>query len=63
MHLYIAGICGAFMAGLARLALAQGERVRGCDRVMYPPMSSQLDELGISVDSGFSADHLSGRAA
>ena len=59
MHLYIAGICGSFMAGLARLALAQGERVRGCDRVMYPPMSSQLDELGISVDSGFSADHLS----
>ena len=60
MHLYIAGIGGTFMAGLARLAVAQGERVCGCDHAVYPPMSSQLDELGVSVDPGFSADYLSG---
>ena len=58
MHLYIAGIGGAFMAGLARLALAKGWQVRGCDHAMYPPMSLQLDQLGVSVDEGFSADHL-----
>ena len=46
------------MAGVARLAVAQGQQVRGCDDAIYPPMSTQLKNLGIEIDLGYSADHL-----
>ena len=35
------------MAGLAGLALEKGHKVTGQDKVYYPPMSDQLDQLGI----------------
>lgn len=50
MKIYIAGACGAFMAGLARLAVEAGHSVRGCDAKCYPPMSEQLAELGVALD-------------
>lgn len=49
MHIHILGICGTFMGGVARLAVAAGHRVTGSDRDVYPPMSDQLAELGIEV--------------
>ena len=36
------------MAGLAGLALEKGHKVTGQDKAYYPPMSDQLDQLGIS---------------
>ena len=59
MHLHIIGICGTFMGGIAALARASGHRVTGSDRNVYPPMSTQLAELGIDVIEGYSADQLS----
>ncbi len=50
MNLYIVGICGTFMAGLAKLAEQLGYQVRGCDRQCLPPMSTQLAAMGIVVD-------------
>ena len=56
MHLHILGICGTFMGGLALIARAAGHRVTGCDTGVYPPMSTQLEEQGITLVEGFGAD-------
>ena len=49
MHIHILGICGTFMGGLAALAREAGHRVTGCDAGVYPPMSDQLEALGIDL--------------
>jgi UDP-N-acetylmuramate: L-alanyl-gamma-D-glutamyl-meso-diaminopimelate ligase len=58
MHVHILGICGTFMGGIAALARAAGFRVSGSDRNVYPPMSTQLEALGIAVTEGFEAAQL-----
>jgi UDP-N-acetylmuramate: L-alanyl-gamma-D-glutamyl-meso-diaminopimelate ligase len=58
MHVHILGIGGTFMGGVAAIARAAGWRVTGCDRDMYPPMSTQLEALGIEVTAGFGAEQL-----
>ena len=58
MHVFIAGICGTFMAGLALLAREKGFRVSGCDANVYPPMSDQLRAAGIEVLQGYDPAHL-----
>jgi len=55
MHIHILGICGTFMGGLAALAREAGHRVTGCDANVYPPMSEQLQALGIELTEGFGA--------
>lgn len=46
------------MGGVAALARAAGHRVTGCDGNVYPPMSTQLKDLGIDIHEGFDADQL-----
>ncbi len=46
------------MGGVAALARAAGHEVTGCDRNVYPPMSTQLKQLGIDVHEGFDAAQL-----
>jgi UDP-N-acetylmuramate: L-alanyl-gamma-D-glutamyl-meso-diaminopimelate ligase len=58
MHIHILGICGTFMAGIARLARELGMTVTGSDAHAYPPMSEQLAALGIDVMSGYEPAHL-----
>ncbi len=58
MHIHILGICGTFMGGVAALARAAGHKVSGCDGNVYPPMSTQLRELGIEIHEGFDAAQL-----
>jgi len=53
MHIHILGICGTFMAGIAALAKAQGHKVTGCDQNIYPPMSTQLEQLDIKITEGY----------
>ena len=60
MHVFIAGICGTFMAGVALLAREKGFRVSGCDANVYPPMSDQLRAAGIEVLQGYDPAHVSG---
>jgi len=48
-HLHILGICGTFMGGLARIATELGFRVSGSDANTYPPMSTQLEQLGVQL--------------
>ncbi|HSG58467.1 MAG TPA: UDP-N-acetylmuramate:L-alanyl-gamma-D-glutamyl-meso-diaminopimelate ligase [Woeseiaceae bacterium] len=58
MHIHVLGICGTFMGGIAALARAAGVRVSGCDGNVYPPMSTQLQDLGIDIHEGFDAAQL-----
>jgi UDP-N-acetylmuramate: L-alanyl-gamma-D-glutamyl-meso-diaminopimelate ligase len=58
MHIHILGICGTFMGGLAALAREAGHRVTGCDAGVYPPMSDQLQALGIDLIEGFGLEQL-----
>lgn len=58
MRIHILGICGTFMGGIAALARAAGHQVSGADANVYPPMSTQLESLGIPLLEGWSAEHL-----
>ena len=53
MHIHILGICGTFMGGIAAIAKALGHTVTGADANVYPPMSSQLEQLGIELTQGW----------
>ncbi len=57
-HIHILGICGTFMGGIAAIAQAAGFRVTGCDANVYPPMSDQLEKLGIGLTEGFAEDQV-----
>ena len=58
MHVHILGICGTFMGGIAALARAAGHRVTGSDQNVYPPMSDQLEALGIELIQGYDPKQL-----
>jgi UDP-N-acetylmuramate: L-alanyl-gamma-D-glutamyl-meso-diaminopimelate ligase len=59
MKLHILGICGTFMGGVAALAREQGHAVDGSDQNVYPPMSTQLEQLGITLTQVYRADAIS----
>ncbi|WP_130619292.1 UDP-N-acetylmuramate:L-alanyl-gamma-D-glutamyl-meso-diaminopimelate ligase [Dyella amyloliquefaciens] len=58
MRLHILGICGTFMGGVAALARELGLTVEGSDANVYPPMSTQLESLGIRLMDGYKAEYL-----
>jgi UDP-N-acetylmuramate: L-alanyl-gamma-D-glutamyl-meso-diaminopimelate ligase len=58
MRIHILGICGTFMGGIAALAKALGHEVEGSDADVYPPMSTQLEALGIGLFQGYRPEHL-----
>jgi UDP-N-acetylmuramate: L-alanyl-gamma-D-glutamyl-meso-diaminopimelate ligase len=58
MHVHILGIAGTFMGGVASIAKAAGYRVTGADLNVYPPMSTQLEALGIEFFQGYGAEQL-----
>jgi UDP-N-acetylmuramate: L-alanyl-gamma-D-glutamyl-meso-diaminopimelate ligase len=55
MRVHILGICGTFMGGIAAIAKEAGHDVSGADQNVYPPMSTQLSELGIRLVEGYDA--------
>jgi len=58
MHIHILGICGTFMGGIALLARQSGHQVSGSDLNVYPPMSTQLEEQGITLMEGYDPAHI-----
>src|SRR5438093_13303912 len=58
MHYHLIGSCGTAMASLAGMLQARGAVVTGSDENVYPPMSTMLASLGISVWQGYKANHL-----
>ena len=58
MHYHLIGICGTAMASLAGMLQARGHHVTGSDQNVYPPMSTILQQLGITVAEGFKRENL-----
>ncbi len=59
MKLHILGIAGTFMGGVAALARELGHEVEGSDQDIYPPMSTQLERLGIALRQGYAPANIS----
>ncbi len=57
-HIHIMGICGTGMAALAGMLQQSGFTVTGSDSHVYPPMSDFLENIGISVCSGYGPKNL-----
>jgi UDP-N-acetylmuramate: L-alanyl-gamma-D-glutamyl-meso-diaminopimelate ligase len=57
MHYHLIGICGTAMASLAGMLQARGHKVTGSDQNVYPPMSTQLEALGIGIMQGYKAEN------
>ena len=47
------------MGGVAALARESGVDVEGSDQAVYPPMSTQLERLGIELRQGYDPRHIS----
>src|SRR3954471_21280762 len=59
LHYHLIGIGGTAMASLAGLLKAAGHTVTGSDQNVYPPMSTGLQEMGISYNQGYRPENLS----
>lgn len=59
MKIHILGIAGTFMGGVAALARELGHEVEGSDQAIYPPMSTQLEKLGIALAQGYQPQNIS----
>ena len=59
-HYHLIGICGTAMASLAGMLVEQGHEVSGSDENVYPPMSVELQRLGIPVREGYRPENLVG---
>jgi UDP-N-acetylmuramate: L-alanyl-gamma-D-glutamyl-meso-diaminopimelate ligase len=57
-RVYLIGICGTAMASLAGMLQQRGYEVSGSDEHVYPPMSTYLERLRISVLEGYTKQHL-----
>lgn len=57
-HIHLMGICGTAMASLAGLLKDRGFKITGSDLNPYPPMSTQLESLGINIMKGYKAENL-----
>jgi UDP-N-acetylmuramate: L-alanyl-gamma-D-glutamyl-meso-diaminopimelate ligase len=52
------GICGTAMASLAGLLQDRGFKVSGSDLNPYPPMSTQIEKLGIQIQRPYKKENL-----
>jgi len=57
-HIHLMGICGTAMASLAGLLKERGYKITGSDSNPYPPMSTQLEQLGIQIQKPYAAENL-----
>lgn len=60
-HIHLIGICGTAMASLAGLLQDAGFKITGSDQNVYPPMSTQLEKLGIRIMEGYKKENLNPR--
>ncbi len=57
-HIHMMGVCGTAMASLAGLLKDRGFKVSGSDANPYPPMSTQIESLGIKISTPYKAENL-----
>lgn len=56
--IHILGICGTAMAALAGMLKESGYAVSGSDANVYPPMSDFLEQIDVTVFSGYKPENL-----
>lgn len=59
-HIHMIAICGTGMGSLAGLLKEKGFQISGSDQNIYPPMSTELENLGVHLYQGYNAQNLSG---
>jgi UDP-N-acetylmuramate: L-alanyl-gamma-D-glutamyl-meso-diaminopimelate ligase len=57
-RIHLMGICGTAMASLAGLLQDRGFKVSGSDLNPYPPMSTQIEKLGIQIQRPYKKENL-----
>ncbi|GAB4365018.1 MAG: Mur ligase family protein [Deltaproteobacteria bacterium] len=57
-NVHLIAACGVGMASLAGMLQEKGYRVTGSDSNVYPPMSTQLERLGILLRSPYAAENI-----
>ena len=57
-HIHLMGICGTAMASLAGLLKDRGFKVTGSDLNPYPPMSTQIEAMGIQIQRPYKKENL-----
>lgn len=58
MHIHFTGICGTAMGNVALMMRAAGHTITGSDENVYPPMSTLLQDAGITISEGFGPENL-----
>jgi UDP-N-acetylmuramate: L-alanyl-gamma-D-glutamyl-meso-diaminopimelate ligase len=58
LKVHLSAVCGTAMASLAGLLAERGHEVSGSDQDVYPPMSTQLEELGIPIRSPYREENV-----
>jgi UDP-N-acetylmuramate: L-alanyl-gamma-D-glutamyl-meso-diaminopimelate ligase len=58
VKVHLSAICGTAMASLAGLLRERGHEVTGSDENVYPPMSTQLEALGIPIRSPYAESNV-----
>ena len=61
-HLHFLGICGTAMGSVAAALRDRGFIVTGSDENVYPPISTFLEEKGIRLNEGYSAENIPANA-
>lgn len=57
-HVHLTAVCGMGMGAFAGLLKESGYRVTGSDQNVYPPMSTQLENMGIKILKGYQPENL-----
>ena len=57
-HIHMMGICGTAMASLAGLLKDRGFKISGSDSNPYPPMSTQIEAMGIKIAKPYQIENL-----
>ncbi len=57
-RIHLIAVCGVAMSGLAGMLQERGYAVSGSDENVYPPMSTALQRLGITIREGYRPENL-----
>lgn len=60
-HIHLIAVCGVAMSALAGMLKQRGYEISGSDENVYPPMSTILERLGITIRQGFVPENLDDR--
>ena len=57
-HYHFIGVCGTAMGAVASAMKARGAKVTGSDEMVYPHMSTFLENSGVEISEGYRASNV-----